>query len=274
MHNERSDTEIDRRTVLGTIAAGTVSLSGCSSLGTSENTDSKSPAQPPDSSPIQTISYETTHSRTDWTIDLAVELGDSTDVSRLNLVNPDGSLFGQTGVPTGTTKATFTIAGATAMESIEPGEYTLVALKGEDTLGEHTFSFSPTISIAEIVSGTEGTELNKTALAVVLENTGNAPGFLRSLVWENGPRTVRQSWDTSPYDGEEVRRFVEPDGETTVILEGFRETTFGCPDGFTEKATVTADVSPGSDPNRPVTLEYGMADDLCMAEIEQSSSES
>lgn len=272
MFNERNATEIDRRTVIGTIAAGLLPLAGCSVLRSSSSSDSQSPAQPADSSPINSISYETDHSRTDWTIDLAVELGESTDVTRLNLVTPDGSLFGQTGVPSGTTKATLTIAGATAMESIEPGEHTLVALNGSDTIGEHTFSFAPAVSIGEIVSGSEGDDLSELGLAVTLENTGNAPVFLSKLVWENGPQTVRQSWDTSPYDGEAVRRFVDPDGETTIVLEEFRDPGFDCSDGFTEEATVSADLSPGDNPSRTVAFEYGMVDnEQCLVELESGS---
>lgn len=267
MTRKKNSPDLDRRTVLGTIVASATAIAGCSAIdggGADGDSDSQQPAQPPSSSPIQSLSYETIYdSALEWEMNLVVELGESASVSQVNLINPNGSVFTQSNVATGSTKVTIALAGDEVYgDPIEQtGEYTLVPIEGSTELEKHNFAISPSVSILGVVSGQEDDEMDDGSVGVKLTNSGDAPAFLKKLVWKNGPRTARQDWDTSPYETEDIRRFIKQGEEEIVVLEEFRDLNYNCDDGFTQSATVTADLVPGSDPTHDVAFEYRMVDE-------------
>jgi len=269
----------DRRTVLGTIAASATAIAGCSALdgGSADGeTDSQQPAQPPSSSPIQSISYETIYdSGLEWELNLIVGLRESESVTQLNLINPDGSVFTQSNVATGSTKVTIGLAGDEVYGNPieQTGEYTLVPIEGGTELEKHNFSISPSVTILGVISGQEDDEMDDGSVGVKLTNSGDAPAFLKKLVWKNGPRTVKQDWDTSPYETGDIRRFIKQGEEEIVVLEEFRDLNYNCDDEFTQSATVTADLVPGSDPTHDVAFEYRMVDERECRPIKQGSAE-
>ena len=110
----RDSTEsLDRRTALRSLLASIpVGFAGCN--------DSKSSAQ---SNPFTQVEVTGTT--------LVVEFEDDHSVDRLTVIQPDGESFASRSVTPGSTKVTVDIG-----TQYPPGEYTLHALNGEETIAE------------------------------------------------------------------------------------------------------------------------------------------
>ena len=114
-HNSR----ISRRTALRTITGiALVGAAGC--LGNGEDTDSSdnSDGSPDDRPPFDRVAVEETT--------LVVRLTSEADVDQVNLIRPNGELFGRREVATGVRQVSFEIG-----TSYQPGEYRVLAQKSD-----------------------------------------------------------------------------------------------------------------------------------------------
>lgn len=79
---------------------------------------------------------------------LVVEFAADSEFDQINLIQPSGELFGQRDVATGAQQVSFDLG-----TSYEPGEYEIVALSGEETVGESSLSVEPNLGIVEMGIG-------------------------------------------------------------------------------------------------------------------------
>ena len=119
----RDNPHFSRRIALRTIAgAALASVAGC--LDGSGNSPSDGSTTPSNGrGTIQQITAEGT--------ELVVKYSSEAEVDQINLVQPNGELFGQRDAAAGSQQVSFELG-----TSYEPGEYTVVALSGEETLDE------------------------------------------------------------------------------------------------------------------------------------------
>jgi len=116
----RNNPHISRRTALRTVAgAAMASVAGCLNNGDSPGGGNSTPSD--DGRIIQQVTVEGT--------ELVVEYSSEEGVDQINLVQPNGELFGQRETAAGSQQVSFEIGTA-----YEPGEYTVVALSGDETL--------------------------------------------------------------------------------------------------------------------------------------------
>jgi len=76
---------------------------------------------------------------------LVVELSEEADTNQINLIQPNGELFGKRDVAAGAQQVSFEIGTAYA-----PGEYRVLALKGEETVVETSTELRPEIQIQDV----------------------------------------------------------------------------------------------------------------------------
>ena len=133
----QNNPHLSRRTALRTVAgAALASVAGC--LDGSGNSPSDGSTTPSNGrGTIQQITVEGT--------ELVVEYSSEAEVDQINLVQPNGELFGQRDAAAGSQQVSFELG-----TSYEPGEYTVVALSGEETLDESSSMIQPEIQIQEV----------------------------------------------------------------------------------------------------------------------------
>jgi len=120
---------LDRRTALQTVAGtALVSVAGCLDGNVSPTTDgSESPSS--GSSVFQQVTVDGTT--------LVVEFASDSELDQINLIQPNGELFGQREVAAGSQQVSFDLGTA-----YEPGEYEVFALRGEEEVGRSRRLFS------------------------------------------------------------------------------------------------------------------------------------
>lgn len=126
---------LTRRTALTTIAGSALTaLAGCL------NTHADQP--PADTTPTSSTSTLTT------TLDdgqLVVTLAEGLDADQVNLIQPDGELYGKRDVATGVSQVTFALD-----TSYQPGDYTILALHGDTTTAKTTREIRPDLQIVDV----------------------------------------------------------------------------------------------------------------------------
>nr|WP_241768132.1 hypothetical protein [Haloferax sp. ATB1] len=114
-----------------------MSVAGCLNDNGGSETPSDGTTSPDGKGPLTRIAVEGTT--------LVVELSEETDIDQVNLIQPNGELFGKRDVAAGAQQVSFEIGTAYA-----PGEYQIVALKGEETVTETSLAIQPELVIRDV----------------------------------------------------------------------------------------------------------------------------
>ena len=180
-----------RRTVLAGLAGFAGLLAGCSS-GTDGVAGRTTTAQATTHGAGSV--FESTEVREGR---LIVTLRSDANVDTVNLIAPDGSLFAREQVAAGQTRVAFTLVGQTG-SAYRPGEQTLVAVDDDEVVEEHTFDLTPEVRIVDVVIARDRPDLDWEVNrprwdefgAVILENTGTGPDYVRETRWKNNPLSI------------------------------------------------------------------------------------
>jgi hypothetical protein len=217
--------QISRRTALRTIAGtALLGVAGCLSDGEDSDTSDGGTGSPDGQGPLQRIAVEETT--------LVVELSASADIGQINLVQPNGELFGTREVAAGVQQVSFEIGTA-----YEPGEYRVIALRGDEVVVETSLPIQPNLSIVEMGIGrnqpekmwnSSDDEISEEAF-ITVENQGSGPDAITKLLFigdvpypsdEDGTNYVNNEDDSGIYDPEsnsEVREVVIGAGKRVTI---------------------------------------------------------
>ena len=264
---------LSRRTALRTVAgAALASVAGCLNNGDSPG-DGNSTASD-DGGIIQQVTVEGT--------ELVVEYSSEEEVDQINLVQPNGELFGQRETAAGSQQVSFEIG-----TSYEPGEYTVVALSGEETLAESSSVIQPEIGIQEVglyrnnpekpwdevYGDTETDRLKNGEAYVTVENTGSGPEAIVELIFSGDvPNPVEDPRGSGMYETEQV--VISP-GETTDLFSSSfpfgseSEEGMGCsPDGNSGQFTVTVRTQVGGDQvSKSFDVQYSGSTEMSDCEV-------
>ncbi|WP_367996048.1 hypothetical protein [Haloferax volcanii] len=261
-----TDSPIDRRTVLRTLGgAALASVAGC--LDGSRNSGTTTPDQTSATTeragPLSRIAVEEQA--------IVVEVDADAPVEQVNLIQPNGELFGKRGLAAGARQVSFEIGTA-----YEPGEYRVVALDGDETVAEGSLEISPQIEIQDVglfrnvpdkpweeVYGESPTDAKKNGEAfVTVKNRGSGPNAIVELHFAGDvPNPIENPRGNGIYEESSV---VVPAGETVDIFSSsfpfgsaIGEDGMGCStDGNRGQFTVVVDTRVAA---RQVTKEYNVA---------------
>jgi hypothetical protein len=175
---------LSRRQILTGAGLGiTGILAGCGGL--EDDTRDPQSTEIPTDSPITETGFDGT--------DLVVSLQDDHSVSRVNLIDPEGSLYRGADVAVGETTVRLKILdirpGVGGYEHYEPGTYELVAVEGEDS-SSVTVELEPDIRVVDVQQYRDGeyaSDLGK--LAVTVENIGTGPTWVYNITYDNSPNS-------------------------------------------------------------------------------------
>ncbi|WP_256403864.1 hypothetical protein [Halorubrum salinum] len=248
----RNNPHISRRTALRTVAgAALASVAGCLNNGDSPGGGNSTPSD--EGGIIQQVTVEGT--------ELVVEYSSEEGVDQINLVQPNGEVFGQRETAAGSQQVSFEIG-----TSYEPGEYTVVALSGDETLAESSSLIQPEIGIRdvglyrnnpekpwdEVYGDTETDRLKNGEAYVTVENAGSGPEAVVELVFSGDvPNPVEESRGSGMYETEQV--VISPEETVDLFSSSFpfgseSEEGMGCsPDGNSGEFTVTVRTQVGGD---------------------------
>ncbi|MFW5900546.1 MAG: hypothetical protein ACOCTH_02065 [Halodesulfurarchaeum sp.] len=242
----RSTPPITRRTALRT-AAGTalLSVAGCLHDGDGSSPGSTPPSDGSDV--IQRVAVEGTA--------LVVEFSSDESLDRVNLIEPNGEVFGQRSVTTGAQRVSFELG-----TSYDPGEYRVVGLSNGETFAKMSTVIDPELQIRDvglfrnnpdkpwddIYGATETDRLKNGEAFVTVENTGTGVEAVVELVFSGGvPNPVENPRRSGMY---ETERVVIAPGETVDLFSNSfpfgskSENGVGCSsDGNSGQFTVTLD---------------------------------
>ncbi|GAA0307178.1 hypothetical protein J2754_002934 [Halarchaeum solikamskense] len=209
---------IDRRSALQAFGSLTLAaLAGCTSTQTSEPSSSST------TTPVGPFASLNVQGTT-----LVVELESSADIEHVNLVKPNGSLFGTRDVAQGTSRVSFDLG-----TTYTPGDYELVAVNDDQTIGTTTRSLRPDLQIIEMGIGRKnpkrmwnGTEREIADEAyVVVENRGSGPVSVTQLLFL-GMAPYPSGEDGTGYaDDSDVSGIYDPqsDSEASKVTFGPRD---------------------------------------------------
>ncbi|UPV77076.1 hypothetical protein M0R89_21915 (plasmid) [Halorussus limi] len=276
----RNHPHISRRTALRTVAgAALVSVAGCLNDNGGSGTPSDGTTSPDGNGPLTRITVEGTT--------LVVELSEEADVDQVNLIQPNGELFGKRDVAAGAQQVSFEIGTAYAS-----GEYRVLALKGEETVVETTTELRPEIQIQDVglyrnnpdkpwdeVYGESETDRIKNGEAfVTVENTGSGPEAITELVFSGDvPNPIENPRGSGIYEADQV--VVSP-GETIDLFSNSfpfgseSEDGMGCsPDGNSGQFTVVVETRvSGNRVTSTYDVQYSGSDEMtdCEATITEA----
>ncbi|GGM75759.1 hypothetical protein J2752_002869 [Halarchaeum rubridurum] len=229
---------IDRRSALQAFGSLTLAaLAGCTSTQTSEPSSSST------TTPVGPFASLNVQGTT-----LGVELESDADVEHVNLVKPNGSLFGTRDVAQGTSRVSFDLG-----TTYTPGDYELVAVNDDQTIGTTTRSLRPDLQILDMGigrnqpdkmwNGASGEIADEAFITV--QNQGSGPIAVTKLLFigdvplpstKRGTNYVNNSDVSGIYD-------LETDSTTpkVVVPPGERRTVYSStsPFGFAPGGAVT-----------------------------------
>ncbi|MDS0296638.1 hypothetical protein [Halogeometricum luteum] len=208
----RNNPYISRRNALQTVAgAALASVAGCLNNGESSGTPGDGTTSPDSQGPLKRVAVEGPA--------LVVELSVEADVDQVNLIQPNGELFGTRDVAAGARQVSFEIGTA-----YEPGEYRVVALKSEETVVETSLSIQPNLSIVEMGIGRNQPEkmwdsssdkVTKEAF-VTVENQGSGPAAITQLLFIGDVPYPSDEEGTNYADNDDVSGIYDPETDTEV----------------------------------------------------------
>lgn len=205
----RDTPPISRRTALRTVAgAALVGVAGC--LDSHENTGPDDSTTPSDGSGgFQAVTVDGTA--------LVVEFVSGSEFDQINLIQPNGELFGQREVAVGSQQVSFDLGN-----TYEPGEYEIVALSSEETVGESSLSVTPNLGIVEMGIGRNQPgelwdgpedEIEEEAF-VILENQGSGPDAVTKLLFIGDVPYPSDEEGTDYVDDEDVSGIYDPESDS------------------------------------------------------------
>jgi hypothetical protein len=271
----RNHPHISRRNALRTVAgAALASVAGCLNDGGSSGTPSDGTATTNSQGPLTRVAVEGTT--------LVVELSAEADVDQVNLIQPNGELFGKRDVAAGAQQVSFEIGTA-----YEPGEYRVVALKEEETAAESTTDIEPAIEIQdvglyrnnpdkpwdEIYGDTETDRLKNGEAFVTVSNAGTGPDAIVELVFSGDvPNPIEDPRGSGMYETEQV---VVAPGETVDLFSNSfpfgseSEKGMGCsPDGNSGQFTVLVGTRVnGNEITKAFDVEYSGSEEMSDCEV-------
>ena len=271
----RNHPHVSRRTALQTDASAALAgVAGC----LNDNGDSGTPSDgttPSDGNgPLTRIAVEGTT--------LVVELSEEADVDQVNLIQPNGELFGTRDVAAGAQQVSFEIGTAYAS-----GEYRIVALKDEETVVETSTELRPEIQIQDVglyrnnpdkpwdeVYGESETDRIKNGEAfVTVENTGSGPEAITELIFSGDvPNPIENPRGSGMH---ETDRVVVSPGETADLFSNSfpfgseSEDGMGCsPDGNSGQFTAIVETQvSGNQVTSTYDVQYSGSDEMTDCEV-------
>jgi hypothetical protein len=270
----RDTSPISRRTALQTVTgAALTSVAGCLTDDTSGTPGNGTHSSNGDG-PLQRVAVEESA--------LVVELTTDADVDQVNLIQPNGELFGQRDVATGAQQVSFEIG-----TTYESGEYRVVALRGEETVAEDSTEIQPEIQIQDVglfrnnpdkqwdeVYGDSETDRKKNGEAfVTVENTGSGPDAAVELRFSGDvPNPIENPRGSGIYETEQV--IIEPGEATDLFSSSFpfgteTEGGMGCsPDGNSGQFTVIVETQVGANSiSNTYEIQYSGSTDMTDCEV-------
>jgi hypothetical protein len=270
----RDTSPISRRTALQTVTgAALTSVAGCLTDDTSGTPGNGTRSSNGDG-PLQRVAVEESA--------LVVELTTDADVDQVNLIQPNGELFGQRDVATGAQQVSFEIG-----TTYESGEYRVVALRGEETVAEDSTEIQPEIQIQDVglfrnnpdkqwdeVYDDSETDRKKNGEAfVTVENTGSGPDAAVELRFSGDvPNPIENPRGSGIYETEQV--IIEPGEATDLFSSSFpfgteTEGGMGCsPDGNSGQFTVIVETQVGANSiSNTYEIQYSGSTDMTDCEV-------
>jgi hypothetical protein len=203
---------LSRRTALRTVSgAALASIPGCLNTTGSSRTPSNGSPSPNGQGPLRRVVVDGTT--------LVVELSEDADVDQVNLIQPNGELFGQRDVATGAQQVSFEIG-----TSYAPGEYRVLTIEGGETVVESSLSVQPNLRVVEMGIGKNQPEMmwdssndkiSKEAF-VSVENQGNGPDAITQLLFIGDVPYPSDEEGTNYADNDDVSGIYDPEGDTEV----------------------------------------------------------
>nr|WP_235853692.1 hypothetical protein [Halosimplex salinum] len=150
---------------------------------------------------------------------LVVELTADADVDQINLIQPNGEVFGQREVAAGSRQVSFEIG-----TSYAPGEYRVLALEGEETVVETSLPIQPDLGIMEMGIGRNqpekmwdgpGDEIAEEAF-VTIKNQSSGPDAITKLLFIGDVPYSSDEEGTNYADNEDVSGIYDPEADTEV----------------------------------------------------------
>ena len=271
----RYNSPISRRTALRTAAStALVSVAGCLNNDGDSGTPDDVTGSPNGHGPLRRVAIDGTT--------LVVELSSNADVDQVNLIQPNGELFGTRDVAAGAQQVSFEIGTA-----YEPGEYRVVALKGEETVTESTTDIVPEIQIQDVglyrnnpdkpwdeVYGETETDRKKNGEAfVTVKNVGSGPDAVVELLFSGDvSNPIKDPRGGGIYDAEQV--VIAPDETIDLFSSSFpfgteSENGMGCsPHGNSGQFTATVETrAEGNRTSKTYEVRYSESNDMTDCEV-------
>ena len=275
MTSTHPHSRLDRRTALRTVVgAALASVTGCLTNSSSSGPSGDGTATAESAGPLKRVAVEGMR--------LVVELLAETNVEQVNLIQPNGELFGTREVAAGVQQVAFEIGTA-----YPPGEYRVVALEGEEAIAERTTVIDPEIQIQdvglyrnhpdkpwdEVYGDTETDRLKNGEAFVTVTNTGTGPEAIVELVFSGDvPNPIEDPRGSGMYETEQA--VVAPEETVDLFSNSFpfgseSEIGMGCsPDGnsgrFTVLVTTRAD---GNEVTKAFDVEYSGSTEMSDCEV-------
>ena len=207
----RDNPHFSRRIALRTVAgAALTSMAGCLDGNGSTTPDgSESPSS--GSSVFQQVTVNGTA--------LVVEFASDSEFDQINLIQPNGELFGQREVAAGSQQISFDLG-----TTYEPGEYQVFALRGEEQVGESSVTVQPDLQIVEMGIGRNQPEKMwdgpedeiKEEAFVTIENQGTGPDAVTKLLFIGDVPYPSDEEGTNYADDEDVSGIYDPNSDSEV----------------------------------------------------------
>ncbi|QRY26034.1 hypothetical protein [Halobacterium sp. BOL4-2] len=271
----RNHPHVSRRTALRTVgSAALVGVAGCLNNNGGSGTPSDGTTSPDGNGPLTRIAVEGTA--------LVVELSEGADIGQVNLIQPNGEVFGQRDVAAGAQRVSFEIGTGYA-----PGEYRVLALKGEETVVETTAELRPEIQIQDVglyrnnpdkpwdeVYGESETDRIKNGEAfVTVENTGSGPETITELIFSGDvPNPIENPRGSGMHETDRV--VVSPGKTADLFSNSFpfgseSEDGMGCsPDGNSGQFTVIVETQvSGNRVTSTYDVQYSGSDEMTDCEV-------
>lgn len=237
---------IDRRTALQSLLTSTtVGLAGCTETDSGTATGS---------SPFTHVGVSGTT--------LIAEFESESAIDRLSVVQPDGESVADRAISPGTTRETIALG-----TDYPPGEYTVLAVSGETTVGERTVEIQPEIRITDLKLGRNypdemyegaGNSTIRSEVMLTVENAGTGPDAITQLQFKGDiPQPTSAGYeqsgihDTTSDFGGEAKSVVVAPGQSKILYSSSRpftsaSSTVTCrPNG--EQGQFTAVINPRID---------------------------
>jgi len=213
---------LDRRTALQTVAgAAALGLSGCLSENEPGPSSTPSGTDTTDGTgdgPFQHVGVEGTT--------LVVELAADSEVDQVNLIQPNGELWGTREVAAGAEQVSFEFRAA-----YSPGEYDVLGVNEEETVAEESLEIRPNLEIKQVglyrnhpdkpweeVYGEDADLLINGEAFVTVENTGTGPETINELTFTGDvPNPLEDPRGSGIYETEQV---VVPAGAERDLFSG------------------------------------------------------